>query len=324
MKWPALILLALGLAAVVVLLRISNTGEVVRTIGSVGWGILLVILVHTPQTLAATIGWRDVILDPARPHLGRLFKYRWIKESVNALLPVAQVGGDVVRARLLIRSGVSLRAAAASCTIDVAAGTLSLFAYLLLGLGFFLLAPHDQKFAETAERAVAMAGVVAVVLMLAPRLGLFRLIEAALRRFTEGGTWSGLGELEGLHAAVMALYRDVGRLSSCIIFHLAAWGLGTVETYVALMVMGLHPTWPEAFVIDSLGQGVRAAGFAVPGALGVQEGGYIVVCALFGLPPEKALALSMIRRIREVALGVPGLIWWARTERRGWLLGKTT
>ncbi len=63
-------------------------------------------------------------------------------------------------------------------------------------------------------------------------------------------------------------------------------------------------------VIESLGQALKAAGFAVPGALGVQEGGYIVICQAFNLSPEVAIALSLVKRLREVVLGVPGLITW--------------
>jgi len=162
-----------------------------------------------------------------------------------------------------------------------------------------------------------MAGVFAVALALAPRLGLFRLIETLVTRFGEERAWKGLGEIAGLHEAVVSLYRQPGRLWPCGLWHLAAWMLGTTETYVALTVLDLHPSFAEAFVIDSLGQGIRAAGFAVPGALGVQEGGYILVGALFGLPREQMLAFSTIRRIRELVLGVPGLFVWGRTERKG-------
>ena len=69
-----------------------------------------------------------------------------------------------------------------------------------------------------------------------------------------------------------------------------------------------------ALIIESLGQAAKAVGFAVPGAIGVQEGGYVVVCRLLGISPEMAIALSLVKRLREVALGVPGLLLWHRTE----------
>lgn len=319
MRWPAIIALVLGLAAVVGLLIFVNGRAVAGALGAAGWGILLVVVVHTPQTVLAAIGWREVILDPARPRFPTLVKDRWIKEAVNALLPVAQVGGDLIRARLLVQKGVQLRAAAASCTVDVAAGLFGLFIYLLVGLSFLVLVPHDRALVEVAMRAVAMAGGVALAVAVVLRLGVFRLIEAGVRRFTDGRAWSSLGDgLDGLHEAVVALFRSPGRLFVCCMFHLAAWMLGTFETYTALRVMGVDASLTDALVIDSLGQGVRAAGFAVPGALGVQEGGYVLICSLFGIPAEQGLALSMIRRIRELALGVPGLLLWAQSEGRGW------
>jgi hypothetical protein len=48
----------------------------------------------------------------------------------------------------------------------------------------------------------------------------------------------------------------------------------------------------------------------------VQEGGYLLICAMFGISAPNALALSLIRRIRELSLGVPGLILWHYMEGR--------
>ena len=316
MRWPALVGLTLGLVAVVVLVLTNNMAAIGHTLLVAGWGILAVVAVHTPQTLCTALGWRDVLEDPKAPKLGRLFVIRWIKEAVNALLPVAQVGGEFVRARLLMAEGVSLRNAAASCTVDTVAGIIGLFAYTLLGLTFYLLAPHDMAMASLAERAIAAGGVIAVGVVAAPRLGLLKLVEAGVAKLSAGRAWTGLGDVGGLHEAVVALYGQPKRLWSCAAWHLMAWLLGTLETFTAMAVLGLHPTLAEAFVIDSLGQGVRAAGFAVPGALGVQEGGYILICHLFGVPADQALALSFVRRIRELILGAPGLAVWARLE--GW------
>ena len=316
MKWSTAIGMAIGLAAVVALVVFNDVAAIGRILLMAGWGLLFVVVVHLPLTLGAALGWRDLIEDPKVPSLLKLFRMRWIKEAVNALLPVAQVGGEFVRARLLIQEGVSLRATAASCTVDVAAGIFSLFTYTLLGLAFFLLAPHDLKVAAIAERAIAAGGVIAVAVVIAPRLGLLKLVEKLIQKIASGQDWAMLGDVSGLHEAVLSLYRQPKRLWRSAAWHLIAWMLGTVETFVAMTVLGLHPTLAEAFVIDSLGQGVRAAGFAVPGALGVQEGGYILICGLFGVGPDQALALSFVRRIRELALGLPGLIVWARME--GW------
>jgi hypothetical protein len=67
--------------------------------------------------------------------------------------------------------------------------------------------------------------------------------------------------------------------------------------------------WRESLLLESLGQAIRGAGFAIPGALGVQEGGYLLLAPLAGLPPNAALALSLAKRARELLLGLPGLLY---------------
>jgi len=69
-------------------------------------------------------------------------------------------------------------------------------------------------------------------------------------------------------------------------------------------------------VLESLGQAVRSAAFAVPGALGIQEGGFILLGSLFGLPSTAALSLSLVKRLPDLAIGLPGLAAWQMLEFR--------
>jgi uncharacterized membrane protein YbhN (UPF0104 family) len=61
---------------------------------------------------------------------------------------------------------------------------------------------------------------------------------------------------------------------------------------------------------------IRSAVFPIPGALGVQEGGYVLIGNLLGIPGDAAFALSLIARVRELILGIPGLIVWQVIEAR--------
>jgi hypothetical protein len=54
----------------------------------------------------------------------------------------------------------------------------------------------------------------------------------------------------------------------------------------------------------------------VPAALGIQEGAYVVLGGLFGISPEVALALSLLKRARSLLLGVPPLLLWQVAEGR--------
>ncbi len=75
----------------------------------------------------------------------------------------------------------------------------------------------------------------------------------------------------------------------------------------------------NAFVLESLTSGVSAVAFMVPGALGAQEGGFIVFGALMGLSADTALAISLSKRVRELLLGLPGLFVWQWIEGRHFL-----
>ena len=101
-----------------------------------------------------------------------------------------------------------------------------------------------------------------------------------------------------------------------MVWNLAGWFVGAIEVWVVLKFMGYQVDFGDAVVIESLMHAVRAAAFAVPGALGAQEGGLIVLCAIFGVPPEAALALSLVKRIPDLVIGVPGLVAWQTLE--GW------
>ena len=94
--------------------------------------------------------------------------------------------------------------------------------------------------------------------------------------------------------------------------------VGSLPQKTAFSIAAIRTTASRAstLVIESLGQAIRSAAFFVPGAIGVQEGGFMAVGILFGIGPEVGLAVSLIKRIREVGLGVPALVAWKALEGR--------
>ena len=123
--------------------------------------------------------------------------------------------------------------------------------------------------------------------------------------------WSALSaNAAALDGAIRGFYADRRRLGTSGVWHVLSWLLGAGEIWLALRFLG-HPVGlATAVVIESLGEALRTAAFTVPGALGVQEGGFLVLGRLFGFTPDVALALSLAKRVRELALGVPGLVAW--------------
>lgn len=302
-------LLTIGIALLAILLATHGVGAVREILAQVGWQAVIVIAAHLPVTFLATVSWQVLLPPDRRPPLTFLFRVRLIKEAVNALLPVAQVGGDVVRAKLSARNGLTLAEATASCVVDVLAGTVGLVLFVLASLLVAIATLHDPRLAQAGLTLVAIVLGVALSAYLAHKVGLHRRLGQFSQRWTAiAGRAGELGE------AFRLIGRQRGNLFASWAWHMAAWLAGAFETYVSMWALGLNPTLLQALIVEGLAQTAKVVGFAIPGALGVQEGGYLLLGGALGLTPDQALALSLLRRLRELTLGVIGLVLWRTTR----------
>ncbi len=307
-----------GLALAAWLLSSYGAARIFDLLRHAGWlGILVVIAFHLVQVFFSAAGWRAIMGPVApQPGLGEFMVLRWIREGVNNLLPVAQIGGEFVAARLLRRHGVALAPAIAGTVADLTMEMVTQIAFTLLGLGLLLHSVGDGGIAGYVVSGLVVATLVAAGFLSAQWLGLAAAIERGLMRMGRSMGWSGTARVEGLHQALIACYRSPRRVILAAANQMTSWLLGGVEVCLALHFLDHDVGIVPGLVIESLGQALKAVGFAVPGALGVQEGGYIVICRCFGLSPEVAIALSLMKRLREVVLGVPGLLTWQYRESR--------
>ena len=292
--------------------------DVTAALRRAGWGIVVVALLHLPQVWADAMGWRRLV--PSGPQLPRrtMIWGRWIGESINDLLPVLQMGGNVVKAWLLADRGVRAGLAGASVVVDV---TLVVFTQILFTLfGVSLLLPNLRS-GRALLVVLVGAGIMAVLLAgfyAVQRRGFFSLLVRLSQRLLAGREWASFADgASTMDAEVLRLYGDRRALLASGSWHMLAWFVGIAEVWFALYILG-HPVdvW-TALLFESLGQAIRTGAFAVPGALGIQEGGYVLVGSALGIEPGVALGLSLVRRVRELLLGIPGLAsWQAATIRR--------
>lgn len=300
-----------GIALFVALLMHQGVERLVDELAIVGWGILLLAAYHTSCIFSDALAWRALIAERRRPPLTALAWTRWVGESVNTLLPVMQIGGNIVRARDVARRGVPPAVAGASVVVDVTLEALTQFAFALIGLGLLLIGSRGTGLLVPTVVGAGTMLLLVGAFALAQRLGLFGAAVRALRRM--GGPEEWLPDAAGadeLDAQIMRSYGDHAGVWRGTAWHLVGWICGVGEVWLALHFLGHPVDVSSAFILESLGSAVRAAAFAVPGALGVQEGGLVVLGGVLGLPPDLCLALSLTKRAREILLGVPGLIAW--------------
>lgn len=315
MRRVTVIVFLVGLALGMALLVWAGHREVGEAFARTGWGVVLVVLVRAGVIGIAGLAWWLLLPRPSPATPTACVGIRFIREAINALLPVAQIGGDIAGARLVALRGVAASLAAASIVTDIFLQVSTQLVFTVIGLLLLLRHGGSDAVVSVVLTGVGVAVPMLIGFYLAQRRGASRLLQAGLRRFA-GNRLGAAGATEALYASLQAIQARRGAMSGGAVLHFGAWIIGSLEVYVALHFMGYPIGFAEALVIESLGQAARGAAFAVPGAIGVQEGGFVILCAAFGIPAEPALALSLIKRVADLALGLPGLIAWQAIEGR--------
>ncbi|MFP3943305.1 MAG: lysylphosphatidylglycerol synthase domain-containing protein [Alphaproteobacteria bacterium] len=307
---------ALGLSLAVGLVLYYDAGRIFALVGNLGWAIGVIVLVHAVPVAATMLAWRSLLLPfGIRQPAALLFWARWVADSVNQLLPVAQIGGEFVRGRLVVQRGAPAAPAAATIVVDTMAGFLSLILFILIGLGLLASWGGNTLYMNDFLIGAALAGFVLAALYLMQRAGgisrMVRLMSPVLgarqMETLTGGAAALDRRLEELYARPRAIFMAT-------VWRLAGWFGGLLGIWVIARFLGYPITFAEALVLEAVGQAVRNLGFAIPGALGAQEAGYVLGAVAIGMPEEAALALSLTKRARDILIGVPVLLSWQWSE----------
>jgi putative membrane protein len=316
-----LTLYLLGLAGAALftgLLVREGAPQVGKAIATAGWALLAIIAYHfLIPVFLDSLAWWVLFPRAERPRLARVYWMRWIGESVSTLVPSAAVGGDIVRARLAAISGTPVATAAGTVLVDLTLGVFTQAAFTLLGVILLVNATGSKDFVRPTVIGT-IVGVAAVGgFYFVQRLGMFRFLARMVAKIANSPEWHSLVQSgETLDTTIRALYARRQAVIACCGWTIVSLILNSGEVYIALWALNLHATIVNAIILQSMALTIRAVAFPVPGGLGVQESGYILVGNLLGIPGETAFALSLIARVRELGFGIPGLIGWQLIEGR--------
>jgi putative membrane protein len=256
--------------------------------------------------------------EPAR----RLWPFAWarmLREAVSDLLPFSQIGGIVVGTRSLIGSVPSARIYA-SLVVDLTTEMASQLVFTLFGLAMMATLLVDGERAAQLRPLIlggtAIMTATMILFFVAQRPALI-LAERVAKAFLPGSA----ATMAGLIDELRATYAAPGRVLLAFALNLAGWIASGLGAWIVLLLMGARISVWSALSLESLIFTLRSVAFAIPGAIGVQEAAYALAAPLFGLPPETALALSLAKRAREVAIGLPTLVIWQAGEARAVIAG---
>jgi putative membrane protein len=303
--------LLIGLLAVVTIVLHNDSRAIAGLLEKAGWPLLFLVPYHCVPLLLDVLGWRVLIREPNR--LRSLFAIAAVREAINRLLPVANVGGEVVGVRLLAHRGISYAEAVGSIVVEITLNILAQILFLMLGLVCLLNAQHPFSVVKAAVLSVAGGlGVVLCLVWILRTGGFFRLIHsiAGRLRVASGKYASALDTLGRIDSITRTLVGDRARLARSVAWQLCGLVSGSVETWLALRLLTHPVTFDVAVVLESLTIAARSVFFIAPAGLGVQEVGLVGFGSLYGLSGEVAIALSLAKRAREILFGLPALAAW--------------
>ena len=316
MKRLLIVSAGLGLVLAIAIIAYQGFGAVAQAFAAVGFGVVLVVLVRAVEVTGAGLGWWIVFPSAARVPPHTCVWVRFIREAINQLLPVAQVGGEIAGARVMTFFGIPGALAGAAVLVDMLLQVVTLLVFALIGVGVLSTVVADRALVGSVVAGAAIMGLALAGFFAAQRFGGAKLFDRLSMTLAAKLGWSSLANQSSLHDNLVSIYANPPRLAVAVLVHLAVWFVGVFEVLIALRLMGFPVSYGEALAIESVGQAVRAVGFLMPAALGVQEAGFIAVCALYGIPAPEALALSLVKRVPDITLGLPFLFAWHAHETR--------
>jgi glycosyltransferase 2 family protein len=294
----------------------QDTSAIFDLVIAAGPGLIVAGLFHAAPTALNARAWQFLLPRATRPALGAMSRLVWVRESINSLLPVGRIGGELVAYRLLRRMGVRRASAAASLVVDMALSVVSQAVFALLGLGLLIAIDRSRSLVTELSAAVIVMLLLGFAFVGAQRAGAFEALTRVLDRFAAGRLGGFIAHSARIDRAARSLYQRGDSILACFVWQLAAWLGGAVEIWLALFFLGHPVEGRDAVLIEALIQAISSAAFIVPGALGVQEGSFLIVGAVLGLDTTIALALAAARRLRDLIFFVPGLVAWWRLEAR--------
>jgi putative membrane protein len=306
-----ILLIAAGIAAVAALVVHFGTDAVGTALLAVGFGgYAAVVAIHTALIAAMGLAW-SALLPGTKPWVAMWG--RFVRDAGSEVLPLSQVGGYVLGTRAVALAGVPATQGAASTIVDVTLEFVGQLGYIALGL-VWLLHLHAGGIApQFVVLGLAVASCLAIAFIAVQRRGM-RYVDRIARVLGQGWAEKTAAGAAALHQALEAIYRRRGSVRASLALHLACWIVSASEVSVALWFAGQPLPFGDAMVIESLVYAIRTTAFIVPNSMGVQEGAYILLGGAFGLSPEMALALSFLKRARDLTIGLPVIALWQAIE----------
>ncbi len=313
MKKLSLILALGGLALATVLIGWFGVGGVLDAALSLGWrGFVVLILAQLGIFVLLGLAWRTLLAA------GTPLIYIWgrmVRDAAGNLLPFSQMGGFVLGARAITLHGVPARRAVASTLVDVTVEFLAQLAFATFGLLVLIFRMPDS--ALVWPLAIGLIGaVLGSAVFIALQRGVGPIFRAVAARISAGWLVSQSDRIGALEEELRDIYDRVLWLALAASIHFVSWLCAGLSTWLALRLLGVEIDAAGGMALEAILQVGLNFAVLVPGYFGIQEAVLAGLGSLFGISPDITLAISLIRRARDLMIGVPVLLVWQIFEVR--------
>lgn len=306
----------LGVALLAYLLNRFGSAKVWLDLRSIGWRLVAIVALEALVSAAsARVWWHTLPSQTRRGYFARLFLVHLAGSALNQSTPGASLGGEPVKV-MLLKERFSISVTTASLLSAKLAQALARALFVILGM---LAACWSLKFERLPLRALTLgfivtaAGVASFMALQIHGFSKTATIVSARLRFL--GSWverleRGLGRVDE-HLRELYTLRPWDFVAA-IALSLASLCVGVVQVWLIMGWMGLRRDWLSSLTIEAFSVLVNFVLFAIPGSLGVQEGGKVLIFAALGLPVSAGLSMGVAFRLNSLVIvsqGFAALLW---------------
>ena len=311
LKLTFLVFGLLALAGIIWHIGPDSIFNTAAQLGPFALGIILLPMIVV--YLLEALGWHLTLGSYARQvGFGRLFAIRMAGETVNVTTPTAYVGGEPLKAYILKRYGIPMVEGLASVVTAKTTMTMAQVLFILLGLalGFWILGASEHYLAATVVSVGLLTFGIALFFIMQRyglAMGCLRILQLFRLRlkFLESRRLK-LMELDQIIRNFYTRHRPTFFLALITFF--MAWLTETLEVYAILYYLGVEVDLLSSISIAALTVLIKGGTFFIPGSLGAQEGGYLLLLLGFGYTDVTGITFALVRRLREILWILFGLI----------------
>jgi len=311
---------SVGVALLGILIYESGPVRIASDLQSVGRGLIVVIALEFVVDGFHTLGWWFTFPpEGRRGSYWTLYFVRLAGTALNQTIPAASMGGEPAKV-FLLEPHFPVATAIATVMTSSLVFSLSKAAFIAFGTIVTwsrLKLPHGFMIAVVIGFAASLSGI--LVFMFLQLRGFASTTKRITARLPIPQRW--IESIErlapGVDEEIGAFYRSRPRdLTLAVVAHQLAFLCGVIQVWLLLGWLGLPRSFAISLAIESFSMLLGFVIFVVPGSIGVQEGGKLLIFAALGLPAAAGLAVGIAFRLTSIAGAAAGLLAFAALKGR--------